>query len=224
MKRLISILLVFAMVLCLAACGSHDGSESEEEVKVMTPEEVVAAGLDCIISFDEDSVAEYFIFEDDDTDLGNILNSGNDAEEAEDSESAEDIEIEEDTTELADAEMVKLIFSHMTYKIIGSEINGDTATVTVDITNKDAAAAFGSAFLALLSIAFSGASDEEIDAAFNSAFTESFESSENDSVTNNVVINLKMIDGKWMADTNNDAFLNAISGGLLSAIEELSDM
>lgn len=221
MKKFISILLILAMVFCLAACGSDKGAEAEEEVKVMTPEEVVAAGLDCIINYDEDSIAEYFIFEDGDADLGNILNSGDDAEEA---EASEDTETEENINELADDEMVKLIFSHMTYKIISSEINGDTATVTVDITNKDAATAFGNAFVAVLALAFSGASDEEIDSAFSSAFAESFESDENESVTSTVVINLKMIDGKWMVDPNNDAFLDAICGGLISAVDEISEM
>ncbi len=232
MKRFISILLVLAMVFCLAACasdkgGKDKGSESEEEVKVLTPEEVVAAGLDCIINYDEDSIAEYFMSEDGDVELGSILNSGSDAEElegAEDAEGAEVEEVEEETTELADEEMAKLIFSHMTYKITGSEINGNNATVTVDITNKDAAPAFGNAFIAVLAAAFSGASEEESNAAFNSAFAETFESDENGTVTNTVVINLKMVDGKWMADPDNDAFLDAISGGLLSAVEELSDM
>lgn len=222
MKKAVSVLLVITMVFCMAACGSDNGggSEAEEEVKVLTPEEVVAAGLDAFINCDADAVQEYFLLEDDADDMGDVLESAEVEDEADDAEESEDSEEAEDDF---DDEMARVIFSHMSYKITGSEISGDTATVTVDITNKNAGIALGNAFLVALNYAFSGASDEETNAAVTQTFIETFESDETESVTNTVVINLKMVDGKWLADASSEGFLNAVTGGMVAATEELSE-
>ncbi len=118
------------------------------------------------------------------------------------------------------------------YKIVDEVIDGDRADVDVEITTYD----FGSMFMKFiqdyfveaLSLSYSGAGEEEIEAAATKVFTTSMEDMEKEgkTFTEKVTVGLYKENGKWMVDEQQDAdaLTNAVAGGMIKALESLSQL
>lgn len=116
--------------------------------------------------------------------------------------------------------MLQGIFGKFAYAVGEAVEDGDAATVQVDLTMVDMGALFG----AYLTEAMAHASDAEWDAD-GSEFAKM--ATADDAVTKDFSVEVKMTkaDGKWtVAEEGNEAFYNALTGGLLDSLGGLEDM
>lgn len=118
----------------------------------------------------------------------------------------------------------------LTYTITGSEVDGDTASVNVDISYVDSVpvlqAAIGEMFMKAFSLAFSGEemTEEESTKLMEDIFKDKMETMEETMVDASIQVNLTKIDGVWYISTIHDDLFNAISFGLYSAEEMLEGL
>lgn len=128
------------------------------------------------------------------------------------------------------AEMfMKNLFDRLDYKIISSEkIDSNTVNVTTEITAIDMKPVLGEFFVAAMQYAFSNAfanpqpTEEETNAKMEELFTASATKPDLATVTNEVVIKVVKDDKEWKV-VSDDAFVDAILGGLSAAAEELEN-
>lgn len=114
-----------------------------------------------------------------------------------------------------DDEMLNAIYAKFDYVITDSVIEGDTATVKVDVTMVDMGAALG----AYLAEAMANASDANWDAD-GSRFMEMLQ--EDDAATKTHSVSVAMVkdaEGAWTLAEENEDLLNALTGDLLGALE-----
>lgn len=191
MKKVLSTVIAFAMLFALVGCGG--GQTAAEPM----PEDTVKAGIETLKSVDTESAAAVW---------GDSL-------------SAESMGQGE--------EGLKALYSGIEYEIIGAEINEDTAIVTTKISNVDAATALtdalGEVFVKIFEVV--GTDEEITDEDSRKMFTELFvanlTSGEYDRTESTVDITLTKVDGEWVIDDNNDAAIDALTGGILTAAESL---
>lgn len=125
-------------------------------------------------------------------------------------------------------EAVKEIYSRIAYEIISSEVNDDTAIVTAKISNIDISSITTDAVAELFIELFSqigtdtAMTDEETQQFFTDLFVEKIKSGEYDRVEKTVDITLTKIGGEWVIDDGNDAAIDALTGGMLSAADEIA--
>lgn len=123
--------------------------------------------------------------------------------------------------ELGDA--IKEYNKTISYNITSSDIQGDTATVTADITFKDAGEIFLTAMGKYIEVAFTmimdGASEEEVTDAASGVFAEAIETTDVKEITKSVTFTLVKNDKEWIIDDVTDEFLDVISLGIFSALE-----
>lgn len=204
MKRIISAICVIALVLSLCACGTP------------SPSEVTGRFLDAFKAQDVEGLKAVY----------------------EDSDSIEDLTDIMDETDITDDTMPKTaayfqesvlpkVFE-FDYVIKEEKIDGDKATVSVDITTY----AFGDAFTAamtdmlstLFALAFSNPSDDQVDVAMRDAYKEHFDGAEKDcSMT--MEISLSKTDDGWVVDSIEDQeeIIDPLLGGMLKAIENTAE-
>lgn len=113
------------------------------------------------------------------------------------------------------------LMKRLKYKINGSEVSGDTATVEVTITALDMKTIMGEIVSDLLGQAFTHIGDEDFDseAYMNELLSEKMSAEDAPTVTNDVTVNLeKDASGKWIisSEEKNIDFLNALTGDLMS--------
>lgn len=114
-----------------------------------------------------------------------------------------------------DAEAQKLIFEKLEWKVLKVNEEGDTATVELEITNKDFKTIMGNYMQKALKIAFSGQTITEEE--MTNYLMEELKNEEVGTVTVNQSIELKKQDGKWeIADE--ESFASAVLPGLQEAI------
>lgn len=129
----------------------------------------------------------------------------------------------------SDAEIVKAIFSGVSYKIISSDEQDETAVVKAKISNKDISSilsdTMADAFSEILSSAFSGGemSDAEQTEMMNKLFMEKLNSDDYGDVEQEVDISLSLVDGNWVIDKDQTEVYNALTGGLFSFAGNFSD-
>ncbi len=117
------------------------------------------------------------------------------------------------------AEMQKLFFEKLEWKILGVQEEGDKATVEIEIKNKDFKTIIGNYMQKALKAAFSGQniSEEEM----TNYLMEELRNEETQIVTNNQSIVLQKQDGKWdVAEEEN--FVNAVLPGLYEAMNSFN--
>ena len=153
-----------------------------------TPEEAVANAINAIKQLDEEKIERYFPDSDPIGSLG---------------EEHEDI--------------IKLSVENISFNIISSSINGDSATAEVAITNIDMGIIFGE-YLGQAMDMLSAEVEltyEEMD----QIFLDLLKRPDNEMVTITVTINLAKNDDAdgWIIDAD-EAFADAIFGGMLSAV------
>lgn len=114
-----------------------------------------------------------------------------------------------------DEETKKLLFDKLEWKILEVKEDKDTATVKVEVTNKDFKTAINKYMQKAIKAAFSSSSSSEEDAT--NYLIEELNSSELQTVTSEQIIDLKKQDGKWQVSEEND-FVNILLPGFGEAL------
>ena len=192
----ISLLLAFTMLMSLTGCG-----------EIKKAENTVVGLFDALKAADVEKVSEYM--------------------------DADDFKVEGDDEDsiVSDTEMIiQNMFKQLDYKIISSEKKDDsTVIVTAEITNTDMKPVLGEFFAKALQYAFSNAfsdsqdSDEESNKKMEEMLIESLNKPDLATVTNTAYITVvKTEDKSWKIDSD-DAFLNALLGGLYEAVKDMQN-
>ncbi len=137
--------------------------------------------------------------------------------------------LSEDDVEFS-KEIYKIMLSQLSYKINDVSENGDTAIVTMEITNVDYAEAFSTFFANAISKVMpytlmseeQRPSDEEMMEIMKECFLETYQSKDLSKVTNTVKIKMTYEDDMWYFESNDD-FIDAITGGAMSFIDDLEE-
>lgn len=137
--------------------------------------------------------------------------------------------LSEDDVEFS-KEIYKIMLSQLSYKITDVSENGDTAIVTMEITNVDYAEAFSAFFANAISKVMpytlmseeQRPSDEEMMEIMKECFLETYQSKDLSKVTNTVKIKMTYEDDMWYFESNDD-FVDAITGGAMSFIDDLEE-
>lgn len=187
------LLLFLVMVLSLGLIGC--GAATGE-----SPEQAVKNAIDAIKAGDSEKASVYM-------DYDKLLLAGD--------------EENDDTTEQS-KKMAQLILNHLDYKILSSSEEGDTATVRTEITNIDMSKVMADFISQLVTLAFSGLSEEQLDEKCIEIYTDLINQENNKTVTNTVDIKLSKHEGKWTINWSDD-LADAFMGGLLSYSEEMKD-
>lgn len=120
--------------------------------------------------------------------------------------------------DLTSEELGKKLMGNMTFEILSSEKDGDTATVTASITNTDLFTVISDSFSKMLPLAFSGLSDEEMETSMNHILLSAIDSNKDKTVTKEVTIHLEKGENGWII-VPDDPLLDAITGGAVSVAE-----
>ena len=205
MKVTVGLIMSFMMLFAFTACGG--GGAAEE-----TPADQAVAALDTTLaalkSADKDAIQE----------LGGGEDIFGDAEEAFGSEEGID-------------SVLKSMFGHFDYTI-GTPEQVDDAIVNVPVTvsNADMSKAVNSWFSDLMAYAMQNPDIANDEAALQAKTIEILQTAvdktaegEDGIVTSDVVFPMTLIDGKWeISDTIDDSVLDAILGGFMTAINDLT--
>ena len=206
-KKLLIITLVMAMIVALSACGP----------KIPTPTETADTFLTAIKAKDGETLATVY--------AGGDLDLLDKAAEADESG-----ETNEDTglTKVYEEQMMPKMLD-FDYELSNEQVNGDKATVDVKITTYrigDAFTAFFSDYLSqALILAFSDASEEDLDALATTILSGKLADLTEKSYEKTATINLSMKDDKWVVDEvqTGDDIVDAITGGLVTAFSGMED-
>ena len=120
--------------------------------------------------------------------------------------------------DLTSEELGKKLMGNMTFEILSSEKDGDTATVTASITNTDLFTVISASFSKMLPLAFSGLSDEEMETSMNHILLSAIDSNKDKTVTKEVTIHLEKGENGWII-VPDDPLIDAINGGAVSVAE-----
>ncbi len=113
----------------------------------------------------------------------------------------------------------KAIFSNLSWKILSEKEEGETATVEVEITNKDFATIIDNFKQRIVKAAFGGESIDE--AKTQEYLLDEINNAEIENVTNTHIIIVEKQDGKWEVSETND-IINMLLPGFIEAINSLS--
>ena len=117
-----------------------------------------------------------------------------------------------------ESELPKLIFENLSWKILKEEENGDTATVEVEVTNKDFNKVMVNLQQKLMKAALNGESIDE--SKTQEYLLEELANDEIENVTNTHSITVVKQDGKWVVSEENNV-VNILLPGLNEAIDAL---
>ena len=120
-------------------------------------------------------------------------------------------------------DILKLITQNLSYQILNTKVDGDSAVVTVSITNTDMSAAMSEYMLNIFALAFSGnyATEAELETAAYDLLKTSIQNNKSKTVTNQVDVQLTKQDKDWVV-TMSDELTDAIFGGMITAANNLS--
>ncbi len=110
----------------------------------------------------------------------------------------------------------KLFFEKLAWKVQNEKVEGDKATVEVEITNKDFKTIIGNYMQKVLKVAFSGQDINQEEMA--NYLVEELKNDEIEIVTSNQSIVLEKKDGKWTATEENNDFANILLPGFNEAV------
>ncbi len=133
---------------------------------------------------------------------------------------ATDMDMSSEEAEMTDA-LMKALTANLDYTIVNTQEDGDTAIVTADITNVDMSVVMAEYITQVFALYFSGTdmTEEELNTAVFELLVTSIENNQETLVTNTVDIELTKVDGEWVI-TADDAFYNAVFGGMMTAFED----
>lgn len=124
--------------------------------------------------------------------------------------------------------LTKQIFSKVSCEVVSSSVQGDNAVVKTKVTSPDLVKITGNMITELLpkimSMAFSGGTKEDSEKMVNDYYAKSLSDPNAPKTTSEVNINLVMDKEKkiWIIK-GDDALLNALTGNLSKAVNELNN-
>lgn len=203
MKKICGLILAVVMALSLAACGPQG-----------KPEDVVTTFCEAMKSFDSESASACFAEGVVPPDL---------------SVDTDDLGEEMGSEELV--QYLKDSAGKMTYTVNEAQIEGDTATVNVNITYTDITPVVTQAMADYIAKAFEMAMNEgvELDEAeaqklFTDTLTETSKNVEEGTATVDVTFDCEVVNGEWklsqMSDETVNSLFDALSSNFVSAVEE----
>ncbi|MCR5034343.1 MAG: DUF5105 domain-containing protein [Clostridia bacterium] len=203
---LIVITLCFALSISLYGCGD----------KAPTPTETADTFLTAVKAQDTETIKT--VYEGETLDMLSSL---------------EDEESESEDSLMDDDYFGKILLPKMLdfdYELSNEKIDGDKATVDVKITTYDIGSAF-SAFMSdyfaqALTLAFGGASDEQIEELANTIFESKMDELKEKTYSETVTLDLVKKDDVWkVAEIDEDSeFLNALSGNMIKTLDKLEEI
>lgn len=132
------------------------------------------------------------------------------------SNAADETKADEESAELDSNSMMEAIQRNLSYKIISSTEENDSATVVVEISNKDMKSVFGAYLKSILAAGLSGEyadmTEEEQDEYGNELLNKTIDEEEN-FVTTSVTLELTYEETEWKITPNED-LATAFFGGL----------
>ena len=195
-KKLICLLLVFACIFSLTGCGEIKKAETS-----------VNGLLTAFKNADIESAQKYINLDD-----------------------LKEADGEEDSITSDTEFLIQNMFKQLDYKIISSEKKDDsTVVVTTEITNTDMKPVMGEFFASALQYAFANAfadpqpTEEETNKKMEELLVTSLTKEDLATVTNTVAITVVKTEDKSWKIKSDDAFLDALLGGLYKAAKELGD-
>ncbi|MCI8595036.1 MAG: hypothetical protein HFF09_07285 [Oscillospiraceae bacterium] len=142
-------------------------------------------------------------------------------------------DVTESGDEVQSSDMMKAVLANLTYSIISSQEDeaSGVATVTVELTNTDVRPVMGLWLQEMLSTAFQYAflpedqqlGDEEMEQLAYESFIRLLDEGKDTTVTNTVEVKLKLVEDKWVLEEPTEELIDAILGGMYSALNELDD-
>lgn len=147
---------------------------------------------------------------------------------AESDENAEEEETDDELTKVYEEQIVPKMLD-FDYELSNEQIDGDKATVDVTVKTYslgDAFTAFFSDFVSqAFMLAFSDASDEQVDALATTILSGKIADLTEKTYEKTTTISLTKADGKWVVDpleTGSDA-VDALTGGLVTAFKNMDN-
>ena len=123
-------------------------------------------------------------------------------------------------SENLDTETMNLLFNKLDWKITETTQEGNNASVTVEVTNKNFKTIIGNYMQNALRVAFSG--QELSDAEMENYLIEELKKEDMETATITQTINLTKQDGKWVINTTDTSLVEILLPGLNEAMNSLS--
>ena len=203
---LITAFIVFSVIL--AACGR----------KPATPTEVTQQFLEAVKSKDSETIKKVYAKEDFALTSDNMVpgdDTDKDPEEGTSEETAGD-SLSKENKQLMEEKLLDF-----DYVVENEKIDGDKATVDVTITTYKFADAYSNFFTEYMkeafSMAFSGASEKEIDEKMNAVFKDEIEKLTKKESKKKGRLSLSKKEDQWVIDEipEDSDFMDAITGGMV---------
>lgn len=129
---------------------------------------------------------------------------------------------DEEDFDLEGQEQMMSIFSSISWEFGETvEVDEDDAKVNVQITTKDMKTVFSEFMTQALSKAMQG--EEMSEEAVSQMLIDIINTTEK-TATFDVSVEMNLEDGKWVVGEENEAFFNAITGGLMNVMAEYENM
>ena len=123
-------------------------------------------------------------------------------------------------SESLDEETMNLLFEKLSWKITETTKEENTASVTVEVTNKNFRTIIANYMQNALRVAFSG--QELSDAEMENYLLEELRNEDVETTTTTQTINLTKQDGKWVINTTDTNLIDILLPGLNEAVNSLS--
>ena len=123
-------------------------------------------------------------------------------------------------SESLDEETMNLLFEKLSWKITETTKEENTASVTVEVTNKNFRTIIANYMQNALRVAFSG--QELSDAEMENYLLEELKNEDVETTTTTQTINLTKQDGKWVINTTDTNLIDILLPGLNEAVNSLS--
>ena len=123
-------------------------------------------------------------------------------------------------SESLDEETMNLLFEKLSWKITETTKEENTASVTVEVTNKNFRTIIANYMQNALRVAFSG--QELSDAEMENYLIEELNNKDVETTTTTQIINLTKQDGKWVINTTDTNLIDILLPGLNEALNSLS--
>lgn len=166
------------------------------------PDKVVTNAFQALKTNDQQTLSKYF-------DVEELKNLG-----------------DQDAARVAASDQVfEAMFSKLETKVLSTSIDNDKALVKTELTNVDMQSVLGNYFIQAFASAFSNIGSEKTESELESEMSQQFLdliNNEKGTRKNTVDIHLVNVDKQWKIEVD-ESLQNAILGGFLSAINDLSD-
>ena len=180
-----------------------------------SPSEVVSSTLDAVKGQDTETLAQYYAGDSSEISGGGLSDLTGEFVSVDSMTEAEKTAYDKLVDKMLDFD----------YTLGDESVEGDTARVDVSFASYDIGSAFVQSFSSYLggavALAASGASSDEITDGFYRQLSSDLDSLSDKTRTETTTITLTKTDGQWKVDTLSEGAIDAVSGGLYSAVEQL---